>query len=48
MLALCLMLSSTYYAQNYAGIIGLGLFVMLTNFTYYSQNYAWFTAYDIP
>ena len=25
--ALCLMLFSTYYAQNYAGIIGAGLFV---------------------
>ena len=25
MLALCLMLSETYYAQSYAGIIGLGL-----------------------
>ena len=25
MLALCLMLSATYYVQNYAGIIGLGL-----------------------
>ena len=25
MLELCLMLSVTYYAQNYAGIIGLGL-----------------------
>ena len=25
MLALYLMLSTTYYAQNYAGIIGLGL-----------------------
>ena len=25
MLALCLMLSDTYYAKNYAGIIGLGL-----------------------
>ena len=25
MLALCLMLSETYYPQNYAGIIGLGL-----------------------
>ena len=25
MLALCLMLSSTYYAKNYAGIIGRGL-----------------------
>ena len=27
MLALCLMLLETYYAQNYAGIIGLGLTV---------------------
>ena len=26
MLALCLMLSGTYYAKNYAGIIGRGLF----------------------
>ena len=25
MLALCLMLSGTYYAKNYAGIIGRGL-----------------------
>ena len=25
MLALCLMLSGTYYAKNYAGIIGQGL-----------------------
>ena len=25
MLALCLMLSEAYHAQNYAGIIGLGL-----------------------
>ena len=25
MLALCLMLSKNYYAQNYTGIIGLGL-----------------------
>ena len=25
MLALCLMLSKTYYAQNYAGIIGSGI-----------------------
>ena len=25
MLALCLMLSKTYYAQNYAGIIGIGV-----------------------
>ena len=25
MLALCLMLSGTYYAQNYAGIIGASL-----------------------
>ena len=30
MLALCLMLSKTYYVQNYAGIIGLGLTVELT------------------
>ena len=28
MLALCLMLFSTYYAQNYAGIIGSGLHIM--------------------
>ena len=27
MLALCLMLSVTYYAQNYAGIIGWSLLV---------------------
>ena len=27
MLALCLMLFSTYYAQNYAGIIGTGLVI---------------------
>ena len=26
MLALCLMISMTYYAQNYAGTIGLGLY----------------------
>ena len=25
MLALCSMLSETYYAQNYAGLIGLGI-----------------------
>ena len=31
MLALCLMLSETYYAQNHAGIIGLGLYVYTTN-----------------
>ena len=28
MLALCLMISKTYYAQNYAGIIGLDLCTM--------------------
>ena len=28
MLALCLMLSGTYYAKNYAGIIGRGLLVI--------------------
>ena len=27
MLALCLMLSVTYYAQNHASIIGLGLYI---------------------
>ena len=27
MLALCLMLSGTYYAKNYAGIIGRGLVI---------------------
>ena len=30
MLALCLMLFSTYYAQNYAGMIGAGLVATLT------------------
>ena len=29
MLALCLMLLGTYYAQNYAGIIGRSLHVMV-------------------
>ena len=29
MLALCLMLSGTYYAKNYAGIIGRGLIEQL-------------------
>jgi len=29
MLALCLMLFATYYALNYAGIIGRGLVVLL-------------------
>ena len=29
MLALCLMLSGTYYAKNYAGKIGRGLIVTL-------------------
>ena len=28
MLALCFMLSTTYYAQNYVGIIGVGLAVV--------------------
>ena len=32
MLALCLMLSTTYYAQNYAGIIGLGLHPTLVHY----------------
>ena len=31
MLALCLMLSGTYYAKNYAGIIGRGLACNLWN-----------------
>ena len=31
MLALCLMLLKTYYAQNYAGIIGLGLASVVPN-----------------
>ena len=31
MLALCLMLSGTYYAKNYAGIIGRGLMVNIRN-----------------
>ena len=37
MLALCVMLSETYYAQNYAGIIGMGLIVTLydNNLTVY-------------
>ena len=34
MLALCLMLLGTYYAQNYAGIIGRSLAAVLINFTY--------------
>ena len=34
MLALCLMLSGTYYAKNYAGIIGRGLFVIVTVIRY--------------
>jgi len=28
MLALCLMLFATYYALNYAGIIGRGLYIL--------------------
>ena len=31
MLALCLMLSVTHYAQNYAGIIGGSLFAVMGN-----------------
>ena len=35
MLALCLMLSTTYYAQNYAGIIGLTLITgMMQEYNY--------------
>ena len=33
MLALCLMLLGTYYAQNYAGIIGRSLFFPDQNFS---------------
>ena len=33
MLALCLMLLVTYYALNYAGIIGLGLILPLNEMT---------------
>ena len=32
MLALCLMLSVTYYAQNYAGIIGWSLLITQSSF----------------
>ena len=36
MLALCLMLSGTYYAKNYAGIIGRGLFMWFyTNYGFW-------------
>ena len=38
MLALCLMLSKTYHAQNYAGIIGLGLFNMVTSLNPYIKE----------
>ena len=43
MLALCLMLSKAYYAQNYAGIIGLGLrghLYSLKNFLGTLENHA--------
>ena len=52
MLALCLMLSGTHYAKNYAGIIGRGLaisrdqpnmlhnYAMLQCLNYYAQYYA--------
>ena len=32
MLALCLILSTTYYAQNYASIIGLGLVCIMYSY----------------
>ena len=38
MLALCLMLSSPYYAENYAGIIDTGLQHVLTAFKYPSLS----------
>ena len=39
MLALCLMLSGTHYAKNYAGIIGRGLLAQGWNFKNLAQ---WF------
>ena len=40
MLALCLMLSGTYYAKNYAGIIGRGLsYIIVATFTDYSIDH---------
>ena len=39
MLALCLMLLATYYAQNYAGIIGGSLTMTIYVHTYYLVNY---------
>ena len=38
MLALCLMLLVTYYALNYAGIIGLGLIIVLNDVTSKSRE----------
>ena len=38
MLTLCLMLSMTYYAQNYAGIIGGSLIITQTNKMYFMHN----------
>ena len=44
MLALCLMLLVTYYALNYAGIIGLGLAMHhLTNTASYSVKISIFS-----
>ena len=40
MLALCLMLSKTYHAQNYAGIIGLGLVLMYQINAHYNSSIA--------
>jgi len=47
MLALCSMLLVTYYASNYAGIIGLGLIVTqrdtYTKFSTYFDSHNWNT-----
>ena len=47
MLALCLMLLGTYYAQNYAGIIGASLTTGLKLFPFLDKI-LWFFKYLIP
>ena len=42
MLALCLMLSGTYYAKNYAGIIGRGLDESLLSDTMTEKQNYWY------
>ena len=39
MLTLCLMLSVTYYAQNYAGIIGWSLAVTISTIATYIATF---------